>query len=104
MANFRASVLLSLQRAMWDLVTPGLRGVAVKVSESQIQARCIFEAAPNEADIEDVSLMGTCVVADFPDDVLVEFASDFVVPDKPRLLLPGEEWVYLRKESNDFNY
>lgn len=103
MANFRVSVLLSLQGAMWDLVAPGLRGVAVKVSENTIRARCIFEAAPDEGDIEDVSLMETYVVADFSDDVFVEFTSDFVPPGEQRLLQPGEEWVYLRKESNDFN-
>lgn len=58
----RVSVLLSMQRALWDEVTPGLRGVAVAVSESAVSGRMIFDHVPTDDDVENCSLIETHII------------------------------------------
>jgi hypothetical protein len=94
----RTSVLLSLQSALWDAVTPGLRGVAVRFGEASIEGRMIYDHHPDSAEHEDCSLVETYVVADFPGDVTVSLETVAVVPPEPRSLRVDEVWVYLRKE------
>jgi hypothetical protein len=96
--EFRVSVLLSLQRALWDLVGPNLRGVAATFDYPVVTARFLFENDPTEEDLEDVSLAETHTIADFPEDVSVDFAPVWAPSSESRDLLPGEGWVYLRKE------
>lgn len=97
--DFRVTVLLSVQRALWDLVTPGLRGVAVLARHPEVAIRFLFDAEPSEEDRENVSEAETLVIADFLDDVVVAAHAECVPTTVARDLKPGEEWVYLRKES-----
>lgn len=97
--EFRTSVLLSLQRALWDVVTPNLRGVAVRADHPRITARFLFEGEPSEDDRENVSLAETYAIADFSTEVEIEFTPVQVPVAEPRDLHPGEHWVYLRKEA-----
>lgn len=97
--EFRTSVLLSLQRALWDVVTPNLRGVAVRADHPRITARFLFEGEPSEDDRENVSLAETSTIADFSKEVEIEFTPVQVPVAEPRDLHPGEHWVYLRKEA-----
>ena len=53
--EFRANVLLSLQSSLWGLVTPNLRGVAVRADYPLVTARFIFENYPAEDDFQNVS-------------------------------------------------
>lgn len=94
----RASVLLSLQSALWDAVTPGLRGVAVRFGEARIEGRMIYDHVPGPTDHEDCSLAETYVIADFPEEVAVSLDAVAVIPPESRSLLAEEMWVYLRKE------
>ena len=96
--ELRVSALLSMQRALWDVVTHGLRGVAVKIGSGAIAARFLFEDEPSDDDREDVSLAETSVIADFTDAISVSFEAIRLPVPAPRDLAPGEEWVYLRKE------
>jgi hypothetical protein len=96
--EFLTSVLLSLQRALWDVVTPNLRGVAVRADHPRITARFLFEGEPSEDDRENVSLAETYAIADFSTEVEIEFTPVQVPVAEPRDLHPGEHWVYLRKE------
>lgn len=95
---FRIQVLLSVMRALWDLVTPDLRGVAVRIHYPSIRARFIYEHVGQEqwllSQESEVYVLG-----DFPPPVEVEFVADAVPPPEGRDLLPGEEWVYLRLEE-----
>lgn len=97
-AAFRTEVLLSLQRALWDLVTPGLRAVAVRLSYPLIDARLMYEAVGSE-ERELVSEVESYVVADFLSPVDVRFAAVEVPPGEKRELEIGEEWVYRRREG-----
>ncbi|TFF12829.1 hypothetical protein [Cellulosimicrobium funkei] len=96
--DFRVRALLSIQRAIWELVTPNLRGIAIACSYPAISARFLFENRPTEEDCENVSLAETYSIADFGDEVVIEFAPVWLPCSMSRALEPGEEWVYLRKE------
>jgi hypothetical protein len=96
----RVSVLLSMQRALWDEVTPGLRGVSVAISESAVSGRMIFDDAPTDDDVQGCSLVETHIIADMPPEVIVNLTAVGIEPPQPRELLSGEEWVYLRKEPH----
>ena len=63
----RASVLLSVQRALLGEVTPGMRAIAVDWDQERIQVR-VFHDGPWDASLEenfDASVVSQ-VVADFP--------------------------------------
>lgn len=62
--SFRMQVQLSLQRALWDIVTPSLRGVVARAAYPYIQARFLYEqVSMEERDL--VSEVEVLVVADF---------------------------------------
>jgi hypothetical protein len=97
-AGFRTEVLLSFQRALWDLVTPTLRAVAVRPSYPLIEARFIYEAVGDEerliaAEVE------SYVVADFLPPVDVRFTAVALPPGAEREIESDEEWVYRRREG-----
>lgn len=96
--EFRREVFLSFQRALWDMVTPSLRGIAVRPEYPVIRGRFIYEAVGPEED-EIVAEVGTYVVADFLPPVYPDFVAVAVPPSEPRNLEPEEHWVYLRRES-----
>lgn len=99
-ADFRTQVLLSLQRALWDMVTPSLRGVAVIPAHPLIEARLIYEAVGEEERVI-AAEVETYVVADFLPPIDVQFTAVATPPDLPRELMRGEEWVYLRREGDE---
>jgi hypothetical protein len=96
--DFRLEVLLSIQRALWEMVTPSLRGVAIQPKHPLIRARFIYDIEPTEVEREIVAEVETYVLADFDESIDVNFQADYVPADTPRKLQPGEEWVYLRRE------
>lgn len=98
-ASFRTEVLLSLQRALWDMITPSLRAVAVRPSYPVIEARLIYEAVGEEeraiaAEVE------AYVVADFLLPVDVRFTAVTAPAGSARELGPDEQWVYRRREED----
>lgn len=98
----RVEVLLSLQRALWEQVTPNLRGVAVAWRSArgagEIAARFLYDGSIGELERECVSLAETQCCADFLLGVTVAFRT---VENATRELLPTEEWIYLRHEPDD---
>jgi hypothetical protein len=96
--EFRIEVLLSFQRALWDLVTPGLRGIAVAPAFPEIQARFLYEHVAEE-ELEIASEVETLVAADFLPPVVVDFELIALLAGQPRDLRDGEMWVYLRRET-----
>lgn len=96
-AVFRTEVLLSFQRALWDMVTPALRAVAARPAFPLIEARFLFEAVGEEERmiVDDVEAY---VIADFVPPVSVRFTAVAAPSNASRELDPGEEWVFLRQE------
>lgn len=91
--DFRVSVLLSVQRALWDLVTPNLREVAVLARYPQVAVRFLFDAEPGDEDRENVSEAETLVIADFLDEVVIAAHAECVPTNVARDLNADEEWV-----------
>ncbi|MFG1621375.1 hypothetical protein [Kribbella sp. NPDC049227] len=96
--DLRIRVLLSFQRALWEQVTPGLRGVAVRVGSQMVEGRFLYDGVPGEVEEEIVSETETYVIADLEPAVGVSFRAEWAPEATARTLGPGEEWVYLRRE------
>ena len=96
--EFRISALLSMHRALWEMVTPDLRAVTIRVGDDLVRGRMIYEHDPDEDERELVSLVETYVIADFLPEVEVVVVPDVVRPPVRVDLLPGEEWIYRRYE------
>jgi hypothetical protein len=97
----RTAVLLSMQRALWEQVTPELRGVAVGWSGeldggARTIARFLYEGDLSDLHRECVSLVEAYFAADFLADMATEFVP--VAHCRSLDLLGEEEWVYLRWE------
>jgi hypothetical protein len=97
-AAFRTEVLLSFQRALWDMVTPALRAVAVRPAHPVIEARFVYETVAEEERMI-VAEVEAYVVADFIPPVDVHVTAVAVPLGVPRELESGEEWVYRRREA-----
>lgn len=96
--RFRIEVLLSLQRALWDLVTPNLWAVTVRPTYPHVGARFIYEDIGQEERL--LALEAEAFMdADFVRPVTVTFEAVRVPVHSPLELTPGEEWVYRRREG-----
>jgi hypothetical protein len=83
------------------LVTPPLRGVAIRLTKPLIEARFIYEHEPTEDEVQIVAEVETYVIADFRPPTNVIFKAVGAAPPAPRELVAGEEWVYLRREAGE---
>lgn len=101
-ATFRIEVLLCFQRALWDMVTPALRAVAVRLAYSLIEARFIYEAVGERERMIADDVEGY-VVADFIPPVNVRFVAVAVPPSAARELESGEEWWRATKKSGSLD-
>lgn len=96
--TFRTEVLLSFQRALWEMVTPSLRAIAVRPRYPLIEARFIYESVGDEEHMIAAEVEGY-VIADFLPPVDVRFTAVAAIGDDGRELAADEEWVYLRREE-----
>lgn len=100
-ADLWTRLRLSLQRAMWETVTPDLRGVAIALDDAErptFRVRLLYSGAVGDFQEELVSLVETYLVSDFsevPDSLTASFS---VVPHAARELREGEHWFFLRWE------
>ena len=99
--DFRIEALLSVQRALWDMVTPALRGVSIRLSERRVDGRFLYEHEPSAEEREIVAEVESYMLADFGDPIEIRFGAQHSPMEVARDLLPGEEWVYLRRETQD---
>lgn len=102
--EFRTQVLLSIQRALWDMVTPELRGVAVgwdkrTVDKRTVSATFLYDEPLSAEMWEIVREVETYVIADFDSTTATDFAADYLPADKPRQLEAEQWWAYLRRED-----
>lgn len=90
-------VLLSFQRALWDMVTPSLRAIAMRIESPTIHARFMYEDV-SLRELEIVSEVEAYVAADFCPPVEPAFRAVPIPIGVPRILAQGESWVYRRAE------
>ena len=98
-ASLRVEVLLSAQRALWDIPTPALRAVAVAWDEQWLRPRFVYDAPPTEDERELVILFGSYHAADFVSHKVNERYEVLPWP-LPLNVQPDEVWVYRRYEPD----
>lgn len=96
----RSQVLLSAMRALWQVPTPNLRGVAVSWDEQWLRPRFVYDAVPSDEERELASEAATEMVADFAAHKVNENVEATPAP-VPLALGSDEEWVYLRHEAGE---
>jgi hypothetical protein len=97
----RIESILSINRALWEKVTPNVRGVAFSHVDNIILIRVFFDGEPSENDVERMLCAETEVMADFLPEVQVKVNITNLPVPEILFLCKGEEWVYLRCEDND---
>jgi len=90
--------LLSMQRALWEIVTPELRAVVLRVSGVKVHARFVYDMPITDDILEIVDEADTEALADLPDGSRTDFTAEYLPPDQPRELSDDEVWVFLRRE------
>ena len=70
----------------------------MKVEQSRIFARFLFDHDPREEECALVDEIETEVIADFAPDVEVVFRAAGLPSSVPLTAESGERWVYLRRE------
>lgn len=97
--DFRAQVLLSVQRALWGVITPDVRAVAVGWGDHVVHVRFVYDHPVGEEEDEVVADVETEVLADLEPDVMTVFTAAF--DDSPVVSRLPEEgwWAYLRREA-----
>jgi hypothetical protein len=70
--ELRAQVLLSLQRALVGAVTPNLRLVVCRWTESEIKIRAVYDQQPSPDEVEEMSIVETNMLADFPPSMTIQ--------------------------------
>lgn len=92
-------VELPMIRAMWQIPTKELRGVALLIGETGVTGRFLYEKPPGELENELVSLCEFYLAIDVPDDYDVDFRAEYVPMDQDLVSREGERWFFLRYED-----
>ena len=96
----RATVILSVVRALLGAITPEIRRVGFVLDGRRIQVLCIHDGAPSERLSEEMNDVEAEILGDFAADVSVEV--QLVRLDAPTNIDANIEgaavWVYARKE------
>ncbi len=95
------AALASVSRALWDIVTPELRGVAYAVTGTNLRVRFLYANEMSEEEYELVSEAETESMADYLPPFEVEFVAEHVPISERREPRSDEHWVYLRRETRD---
>ncbi len=95
--NLRTEVLLSLQAALLDEITPNIRGITCGWNDSLITIHSYFQGEISEDDRESMECIATEVIANFPEH-RIDIESKKL--DMLESLTPYSlsAWVYRRKE------
>lgn len=92
-----ASLILSVNRALWGEVSRSLRLVQVQNQESDIQLYCFYDGEILEEDREAMSSVASSVAADFPNHKVYEHCIRIDYPN-PLSYEKDRHVVFLRKE------
>ena len=92
-------LLRSLQRALIGAVPASLRAVTCDWTDTTFLLRFIFDGPIDPDDYEDMQVVGTEVIADFPPEVA--FDEQIIRVDYPASLAPHflQVCAYMRKEG-----
>lgn len=95
--ELRIRVLLSLQTALLDEITPNIRGITCGWSNYLITINCYFDGEISEDDRESMECVATEVIANFSQHKISISSKRLDIPE-PLNPYTLSEWVYRRKE------
>lgn len=101
LAELFIQVEFPMIRAMWEIPTKELRGIALEIRPDGVRGRFLYEIAPGELEHELVQLCEFYLAIDVPDDYDVDFTAEHLPMDQDRVTRDGERWLYLRYEQGD---
>jgi hypothetical protein len=95
--ELRREVLLSMQRALWGMIYPSIRAIAVGfVGITKLKVIYYLDREPNESDYESIREVTTEVCADINFTEVEELC---IFSNEPFSKLDYlETWIYMRKE------
>jgi hypothetical protein len=94
----RQDALLSMQRALWQIPTPELRGVVIGERAGAVAADFLYDGEICDNQRELVALAESCFFADCPPETVVQFRAVATRAPEPLDMRGLEDWVYLRWE------
>lgn len=96
--ELRREVLISIQRALWGMIYPEIRAIAVGYEgEKKLKVIYYLDREPNEDDYESISEVTTEVCADIN---FQEVEEHCIFTKEPTNKLDNlVSWVYMRKEE-----
>ena len=94
----RQEALLSMQRALWQIPTPELRGVAIGERAGAVAADFLYDGEIADDQRELVSLAETYFMSDCLPEVVVRFRAIATRAPEPLDMQGLDWWVYLRWE------
>lgn len=90
----RASLRLSLLRALVGSVTPNLLAVTAGIADNIIKIHAFFDEIVSEDDWDNIACVASEVIADYPEGIAVQEAC-FSKQDAPLKML--DFWVFMRE-------
>jgi hypothetical protein len=92
-------ILLSIQRALWGMIYPEIRAIAVGIPKAnKLKVIVYLDRQPIENDYENIKVVTSEVLADVPE--LNEFEEECVFSDENISTLDSlDSWVYVRQEN-----
>lgn len=95
--ELRREVLLSMQQALWGMIHPAIRAVAVGYEGTRkLKITYYLDREPESDDYENIREVSTAVCADIPFSEVEEIC--VYTKDAITTLDPLASWVYVRKE------
>jgi len=97
--EIRKEVLLSLQKALWGMIYPSIRAIAIDFKgTNKLKVRYYLDREPNEDDYENISEVTSEVCADIN---FTEIKEECIFTLEPISKLDNlKSWVYIRKEGD----
>jgi hypothetical protein len=97
--QLRRQVLLSIQRALWGMIYPEIRAIAVGFTDIELRVIYYLDREPNEDDFESISEVTGEVLADID---FKKVREECIFTLEPFSKLNNlESWVYIRKENRE---
>jgi hypothetical protein len=96
--NLSVQFRLYMQRALWGMITPDMRAIAIGWSDERVWARFIYDHPVVEVDWEIIREVETSVIADLEEGVDVRFKAEFLAQGKLSHLPDEKWWAYVRRE------
>ena len=96
-AQLRINVLISIQQALWGMIYPSIRAIAVGFKGGQkLTVMYYLDREPNEDDYENISEVTTEILADINFSEVEELCK--YTDEQINCLNNFDSWVYIRQE------